>query len=87
MGVCIHSSARHADELLCARMEFPWNLHAEGGGGRFTERSSRHLSLIQEHKLALESMRHSVSQLEEIVALETNICLMPSKQYLEPGVL
>lgn len=68
-------------------MGFRWNLHAEGGGGQFAEDSSRHLLLILEHKLALESVQHSVSQLEEIVALETNICLMPSKQYLEPGVL
>lgn len=60
-------------------MEFRRNLHAGGGGCQFTENSSRHLSFIIEHKLALEFMQHSVSQLEEIVALEANICLVLGK--------
>ena len=60
-------------------MEFRRNLHAGGGGCQFAENSSRHLSFIIEHKLALEFMQHSVSQLEEIVALETNICLVLGK--------
>lgn len=49
------------------------------GEWQFTEDFSRPLSFIIERKLALESMQHSVSQLEEIVASEANICLMPSK--------
>lgn len=60
-------------------MEFPRNLHAGGGGCQFAEDSSRHLSFIREHKLVLVFLQHSVGQLEEIVALETNICLMLGK--------
>jgi hypothetical protein len=60
-------------------MEFRRNLHARGGGCQFTEESSRHLSFIIGHILALALMQYSVNKLEKIVTLEANICLMLGK--------